>query len=122
MSKKDKSELDLDFSDIANAKIKSCKSVKAKEPKVKKKPQTRMGDIVLSIPDKTSASKFLNKTISECNPTDFVNWSKNVAYIPKDPLDHFEKEENRVNHFLKVLTFHRKNFLLANPEALKTFH
>ncbi len=121
MSKKDKSDLDLDFSDIANTKIKSCKTVKSREPKPKK-PVSKLGDIILSIPNKGNNTEFLNTTITQCSSADFVKWSKNVAYIPKDPLEYFEKEENRVNHFLKVLNFHRKNFLLANPEALKTFH
>jgi len=122
MSKKDDSKLDLDFSEIGE-KTPKQESKKSNKPKIKnKKLKTKLGDIVLSIPSEGDSQSFISKTIASCTSTEFVKWAKKVAY-PLDPNpEYFSEEENRVSQFLKILTFHKKNFTVSNPNAAQTLH
>jgi hypothetical protein len=122
MSKKDSSKLDLDFSEIGE-NVPKPKSIKNNKSKNKNKNlKTKLGDIVLSIPTEGSNPTFISKTIANCTSTEFTKWAKKVAY-PLDPNpEYFSEEENRISQFLKILTFHKRNFTVSNPNAAQTLH
>jgi len=123
MSKKDKPELDLDFNELGEVeKVLNKKSLNQKNPVKKAAPKSKLADIVLSIPSKQDASKFLSKTIEDCSGLEFVNWAKNVAYPLDKEHTHYDDETNRHSAFLRILSFHRKTFIIANPNSIKTLH
>ena len=122
MSKKDKAELDLDFNELGTVEKVANKTPRPKKPIKKAAPKSKLADIVLSIPSKGDASKFSSKTIGDCSGLEFVNWAKNVAYSLDKPHDYYNDETNRSAAFLKILNFHRKTFILANPDSIKTLH
>ena len=124
MSKKDKANLDLDFSEIASSDSELTKTATVKKKIYKKKitSKNKFGDIVLSIPSKEHTSQFTSKTIGECSGSEFVKWASNVAYPLDKPMDHYNDETNRISAFLRILSFHRKTFILANPDSIKTLH
>ena len=110
-------KLDLDFDDITS----STRTVK-KDKKKKIKKQNKISDIPLSIPVDGHSLKFISKTISECTPKEFVNWSNRVAYPITIPTEHFIEEKNRVGWFLEILNFHKRNFIVSNPNTYNTHH
>ena len=122
MSKKDKSELDLDFDELGSVQKSTGPAPKPKVTTKKTAPKSKLADIVLSIPSKGDASKFASKTIGECSGLEFVHWAKHVAYTLDKEHTHYDDETNRHSAFLRILSFHRKNFILSNPKAEKTYH
>jgi len=125
MSKKDKADLDLDFSEIGTVEG-SLEEAESRKRVIKKKPSAvkkdKFAEIVLSIPAKGEQSKFVSKTMGECSGLEFVTWAKNVAYPLEESKEHYDELPNRRAAFMKIITFHRKNFILANPDAIKTLH
>ena len=124
MSKKDKPNLDLDFSDIGDPEPTTTKQ--APKP-IKKRPPNqkiddRFGSIVLSIPFKEKQDRFISKTIRECSGSEFIKWANNVAYPLEQSREYYDNMANRKREFVKILTFHRKTFILANPDAIRTLH
>jgi hypothetical protein len=77
---------------------------------------------MLVIPSQESSSKFISKSISECSATEFINWANHVAYPLNRNNQYYESERNRINQFLRIVAFHRKNFVIANPKAAETLH
>ncbi len=126
MSKKKDPNLDLDFSEIGTVEHNIEEGKYGKPPKKKtSSPPTKkdkFAEIVLSIPAKGEQSKFISKTMGECSGLEFVTWAKNVAYPLEENKEHYDNLPNRRAAFMKIITFHRKNFILANPDAIKTLH
>jgi hypothetical protein len=120
MSKKDKLNLDLDFEELG-AVNKVITNSSEKRVVKKQTPKSKYGDLVLSIP-LAKPTQFLSKTIEKCNGHDFIKWANNVAYPLDHDHKHYDKESNRSTAFLRILSFHKRTFLLANPDSIKTLH
>ena len=126
MSKKDKADLDLDFSEIGTME-RSLKEAKQGNSAIKKKPppaikKDKFAEIVLSIPAKGKQFKFTSKTLGECSGLEFLKWANNVAHPLDENKEYYDSIANRRTAFMKIIQFHRKTFILANPDAIKTLH
>jgi len=122
MSKKDKANLDLDFDELGDVEKAISKPPKSKKSAKKSTPKNKLADIVLSIPLKNDKSRFKSKTIGNCSGIEFTTWAKNLAYSLDHEYSHYNDEGNRSAAFLRILNFHRKTFILANPDSIKTLH
>ena len=122
MSKKDKPDLDLDFNELGSMSPAPLESKPIKNSNKKELPKSKFADIVLSIPSKETPFSFSSRTIGDCTGIDFIKWAKNVGYALDNEAKHYDKETNRSDAFVKIVAFHRKNFVLANPDSYKTFH
>ena len=114
---------ELDFSDL------NAEPTNKKEPTKQKKKKSKrdlkkqeLKDTLLMIPVTGESSKFISRSISECSATEFMTWAKNVACPLELNLSHYKSEQNRIDQFLKIVKFHRKNFFLSNPKAAKTIN
>ena len=110
-------KIDLDFDDITSSKINITSKGEKKSTK-----QNKISNIPLSIPVDGNSTKFISKTISECSAKEFISWSSRVAYPLNSTIDFYAKEKNRVRQFIEILAFHKKNFIIANPNTYKTHH
>jgi hypothetical protein len=122
MSKKDKPDLNLDFDELGSVEKVVNKIPRSQKATKKAAPKSKLADIVLSIPIKEDPLKFTSKTIENCSGVDFIRWAKNVAYSLDKNQEHYDDETNRSSAFLRILSFHRKTFILANPDSVKTLH
>jgi len=113
MTKKLNSNLDIDFGEMT--------APKKKQPK-KNKEKDLILNIPLSIPITGSSNTFISKTISQCSAKEFSYWSQKIAYPIKSQINFYTNPQNRLNHFLKALSYHKRNFIVANPNTYKTVH
>ena len=124
MSKKIKYDMDLDFSEINNANNQKTSSNSETKPTKKNRPKRGQSvrDTILLIPSKDSSSKFISRTISECSASEFISWANHVAYPLNKNNKYYESEKNRINQFMRIVAFHKKNHIIANPDAYRTIH
>ncbi len=126
MPKKKSPPVDLDFSEIGSMERTMEEEKYGKPPKKEAPPprvkKDKFAEIVLSIPAKGEQSKFISRTIGECSGLEFTKWANNVAYPLEQNKEYYDSVNNRKREFVKILTFHRKNFIIANPDAIKTLH
>lgn len=124
MSKKADSDLDLDFSEINNPDnptISENMKLKPKKQRISKR-GGELRNTMLVIPSQESTSKFISKSISECSATEFIKWADHVAYPLNKNKQLYESERNRINQFLRIVAYHRRNFMITNPKAAETLH
>ena len=115
MTKKLDSNLNLDFGDISTPKKKKSKQKKNES-------KDSVLNIPLSIPLIGSSGSFISKTISQCSAKEFSSWSQQIAYPLKSEIAFYNNAQNRLDHFMKALSYHRRNFIVANPNTYKTIH
>jgi hypothetical protein len=122
MPKKDKTEFDLDFGELGSVQKTVKKTLRSKSSIKKAPPKSKYADIVLSISLKENTGKYISRTIGNCSGLDFIKWAKGVAHSLDHDQNHYEIETNRVTAFLRILSFHKRTFQLANPKCVETHH
>jgi len=100
-----KSDLDLDFGDIAGQK-------QAPPPKPDPEPEQEVASerlgITLAFP--AGGRKFICKEIEDCTGEEFLLWAKFVGYnFTKDPDPaEFDRLKIRIRAFKKIEAFHKR--------------